>query len=241
MPTGASARLGLDAPLGTEQVLQGDDLFRAWRLALEARAAMYQLGTAAARPAAATANIGMTYHASDTGVAYISTGATWRVLGGYVGQCSFSPANFAPDGFLVCAGQPISANNQELRDWLIARGNPWGTSGGLPLAPPAQGRAPVAAGSGAGLTPRTVGQTFGEENHLITEGESWPHFHEMRAQTGIGGGIAIDAPGQAGRVSQGGADPITGPGSTEYAGGNPQARMNVTQPSVVLTMLIQAR
>lgn len=244
MPTGASARLGLDAPAtGAEQVQQGDDLFRAWRLALEARAAMYQVGFADAMPSPAAANVGMMYVTRDWGVTYISTGTAWKVLGGFTGALHWSARTLVPDGFLKCAGQQITTIYPDLRAALIADGNPWGAVGGNPLAPPTGSRSLMAAGAanaGAGLSARTVGQTLGEESHLITETESWRHFHELRQQTGIGGGIAVDAPGQAGRVSQGGADPITaGPGSTEFAGGNPQTRMNVVGPVVVANLLIQ--
>jgi hypothetical protein len=43
----------------------------------------------------------------------------------------------------------------------------------------AAGRALGVAGAGAGLTARTVGQTFGEEGHALTGSENGPHNHPV--------------------------------------------------------------
>jgi hypothetical protein len=48
--------------------------------AIESLGAMHQAGTFAARPAAAAANAGLYYLATDTGVLYLSTGSAWRQI-----------------------------------------------------------------------------------------------------------------------------------------------------------------
>jgi microcystin-dependent protein len=44
--------------------------------------------------------------------------------------------------------------------------------------PDLRGRAPIGSGSGTGLTPRTAGDSFGEETHVLTIGELAAHVHD---------------------------------------------------------------
>jgi len=43
--------------------------------------------------------------------------------------------------------------------------------------PDLRGRVPVGDGTGSGLTPRTIGDTGGEEAHSLTSAENGPHAH----------------------------------------------------------------
>lgn len=49
--------------------------------------------------------------------------------------------------------------------------------------PNSKGRVDVASGQGSSLTDRTLGQTGGEENHLLTSGEMPSHTHTQNAHT----------------------------------------------------------
>jgi len=50
--------------------------------------------------------------------------------------------------------------------------------------PDLRGRTPMAAGDGAGLTPRALGDVGGEESHLLTPSELPTHNHEFLAFSG---------------------------------------------------------
>lgn len=77
MPEPASSRLALVGPSANDPVSSGDDIIRAIITRLEAVGAGYLIGTAGARPAAAAANAGFFYLATDTGVLSESTGSAW--------------------------------------------------------------------------------------------------------------------------------------------------------------------
>jgi microcystin-dependent protein len=47
--------------------------------------------------------------------------------------------------------------------------------------PDLRGRLPVGQGNGPGLTPRVLGQTFGEENHTLVGNENAMHVHTVNA------------------------------------------------------------
>lgn len=241
MPTSPDARFGATWPLGGEPLSQGDDVIAAAGALITAKAALYGQGTAAARPAAAAGNVGMVYFATDTGVSYFSTGTKWRVLGGYVGHLSFVAADFAPDGFIKCTGQAVTTADVELRDWLIARSNPYGSSGGNPLLPPTPGRALAGAGTGQfGAATRANGALWGAETHQQTIGELAPHFHALRSDTVSGGIPTEDAStiaGVNGHVRR--AGPNSAQGDTESVGSG--TAFSMAQPSIALTLLVQAR
>lgn len=76
------------------------------------------------------------------------------------------------------------------------------------VSPDLRGRFVLGAGSGAGLTPRTVGQSGGEETHTLTLGEMPSHSHTnvfvdngypdnwgRRDTTGVNGHFIVDSHG----------------------------------------------
>ena len=76
----------------------------------------------------------------------------------------------------------------------------------------AKGRVIVGAGRGHGLSPRILGDTGGEERHLLTEREMPSHRHQV-------------SPGRASSPTTGSSlpyreHPNQGPWNTEIAGGN---------------------
>jgi microcystin-dependent protein len=79
----------------------------------------------------------------------------------------------------------------------------------------------------AALTPRTLGQTFGEETHAQTIAEMPSHIHTFDTGENTGGGIA----------PQGIASPVTKVNNTNSAGGS--APMNTMQPSGVVLKIIK--
>lgn len=94
------------------------------------------------------------------------------------------------------------------------------------------GRAIVAAGAGAGLTPRAIGDTFGAETHQLSVAEMPSHDHNHHEH-----GVDLDLE-QPVAVPQ----PVTGyafPGLTGSRGGN-QPHENI-QPSISFPVGIVAK
>lgn len=90
-----------------------------------------------------------------------------------VGEIKFIGYEGIPDGpFLACDG---SAYSRATYAALFAKiGTTWGAGDGTTTfnVPDARGRVLIGSGTGAGLTARTVGQSIGEESHLLTSSES---------------------------------------------------------------------
>ncbi len=84
--------------------------------------------------------------------------------------------NFAPRGWALCNGQLMSiAQNTALFSLL---GTSYGGDGKVTFAlPDLQGRVPIGQGSGAGLTPRVVGEEGGEPAVSLIMTEIPMHTH----------------------------------------------------------------
>tara|TARA_B100000809_G_C15095334_1_gene514773 strand:+ start:1208 stop:1723 length:516 start_codon:yes stop_codon:yes gene_type:complete len=96
----------------------------------------------------------------------------------FYGQVIMFAGNFAPRGWLFCEGQllPI-AQNQTLFSLL---GTVYGGDGRSTFGlPDLRGRVPMGAGNGPGLSPRTAGQKFGEEQHTLIDTEIPAHNHSV--------------------------------------------------------------
>lgn len=115
----------------------------------------------------------------------------------FLGEIKIVSFNFPPKGWALCAGQQLSiAQNQALFSLL---GTTYGGNGTTTFAlPDLRGRAPVHWGQGAGLPQVTLGQTGGQENHLLTSQEMPQHTHSFSASTAtatrklVAGGIFAD-------------------------------------------------
>jgi len=94
----------------------------------------------------------------------------------YIGEIRIFAGNFAPKGWALCNGQLLSiAQNTALFSIL---GVQYGGDGKTTFAlPNMQGAAPVHQGAGQGLTPRTVGQTFGSPTVTLLTTEIPAHNH----------------------------------------------------------------
>lgn len=96
----------------------------------------------------------------------------------FIGQIEAFAFDFAPRGWAVCAGQILSiAQNQAL---FALIGTTFGGNGMTTFAlPDLRGCTALGQGSGPGLTPRVLGQSFGEENHTLTVTETPAHQHSV--------------------------------------------------------------
>jgi len=109
--------------------------------------------------------------------------------------------------------------------------------------PDLQGRVPMGDGSGSGLTPRALGASFGEENHVLTVAELASHSHVDSGHAHTEGTTVPTAitigPG-APAPSAIGSPGITGTGSASLSSTGSDSAHNNMQPSLALHYFIVA-
>jgi microcystin-dependent protein len=156
----------------------------------------------------------------------------------------------APTGWLMCDGSSYSATSYPALFAVI--GYTWGGSGPNFNVPDMRGRTSIGAGTGSGLTPRTLGQTLGEETHVLVVGEMPSHNHSQNphshgpsaGSTNFVGSNASESTG-TGLIVSGSPiyitqfDPTTGQttATNNLTGGG--AAHNNMQPSGVVTKIIK--
>jgi microcystin-dependent protein len=98
-----------------------------------------------------------------------------------------------PDGALYCDGGSHATTDFPILFGKI--GYTFGGSGSNFNVPDLRGRAPIASGTGSGLTARALGDTGGEEAHLLTVDEIPSHTHGYIPAVGalINGGLEAPA------------------------------------------------
>lgn len=103
----------------------------------------------------------------------------------YIGEIRMFAGNFAPKGWAFCNGQLLSiAQNTALFSIL---GTTYGGNGQTTFGlPNLQGRVPMHWGTGAGLTPRTLGETSGSENITLLSNQMPAHTHQFAASSNQG-------------------------------------------------------
>lgn len=101
----------------------------------------------------------------------------------FLGEIRLFAGNFAPRGWALCAGQIMSiAQNTALFSLL---GTSYGGDGRITFAlPDLQGRVPIGWGSGAGLTPRVVGEAGGSSSVSLLSTEIPAHTHAANCSSG---------------------------------------------------------
>lgn len=159
----------------------------------------------------------------------------------FIGEVIMFAGNFAPRGWALCDGQllPIAQYNA----LFSLLGTTYGGDGRTTFAlPDLRGRAPIHAGSGYGLSTRTLGQKLGSEIHNLTTNELPPHSHNIVADLPTHNFVESGEelmPGNAALL--GVQNPINGTVheefNTTFSGGNGQS-FNIMQPSLVVNYII---
>lgn len=100
----------------------------------------------------------------------------------FLGEIRIVGFNFAPVGWALCQGQLMPINQNVALFSLL--GTQYGGNGvetfGLPNL---QGRFPLGAGSGAGLTPRNNGDMGGAQTYTLTVAQLPAHSHPLMASS----------------------------------------------------------
>jgi len=116
----------------------------------------------------------------------------------FIGEIRLVPFNFAPVGWALCNGAVLSiAQNTALFSLL---GTQFGGDGIRTFAlPNLQGQVPMDWGSGAGLTPRVIGESGGSPTVTLLQSEIPSHSHSLNGNaitgtTGSPAGMLVSEP-----------------------------------------------
>lgn len=92
----------------------------------------------------------------------------------------------APSGFVLCDGSVYAQVNPTFTNLFGAIGSSWNTGGegtGNFRVPDLRGRVAMGAGTGSGLSARTLAALGGEESHLLTNSQIPAHTHDYSGST----------------------------------------------------------
>lgn len=96
----------------------------------------------------------------------------------FVGEINIFPFNYPPKGYAVCAGQ-LQSISQNTALFAIL-GTTYGGNGQVTFAlPDLQGRMPVSAGQGLGLSNYMLGEDGGAETITLIQTEMPSHSHSL--------------------------------------------------------------
>lgn len=96
----------------------------------------------------------------------------------FVGEIQLFGFNFAPIGWALCDGSTLQIRQYTALYSLI--GTTYGGNGTTTFQlPNLMARAACSQGSGPGLTPRLLGQTFGDSQVALTQSNMPAHTHAM--------------------------------------------------------------
>jgi microcystin-dependent protein len=120
----------------------------------------------------------------------------------YVGQIMIIGCNFAPAGWMLCAGQLLPISEYETLFQLI--GTTYGGDGQSTFGlPDLQGRVSVHMGQGNGLSAYAIGQAAGVESVTLTTQQIPNHNHAAQAANSDG---SANVPANTVLANEGGAD-----------------------------------
>ncbi len=98
----------------------------------------------------------------------------------FIGMIVMFGGNFAPRGWALCDGTLLSISQYQALFSIL--GTTYGGDGRTTFAlPPLRGRVPMHAGSGPGLTPRSLGEKSGWENVTLNTNQIPSHTHTINA------------------------------------------------------------
>jgi microcystin-dependent protein len=158
----------------------------------------------------------------------------------YIGEIRMFAGNFAPRGWALCSGQLLSISQYTALFSIL--GTTYGGDGRVTFAlPDLRGRAPVHAGQGPGLSNRNLGQSGGEESHVLTTNEIPSHTHQLRGDSSV---ASTDMPANSSPARNAGGIPSYGntadinmsPGAIQSTGAG-QGHNNM-QPYLTVNFII---
>jgi microcystin-dependent protein len=129
-------------------------------------------------------------------VVLVPVGTTYLIVGAVSSTGAGQPAgaiqayagSTAPPGWLACDGSAVSRTTYSRL--FAAIGTTWGAGNGSTTfnVPDLRGRAPIGAGTGSGLTARTLAATGGAETVTLTTTEMPAHSHTFSSGTAASDG-----------------------------------------------------
>jgi microcystin-dependent protein len=128
----------------------------------------------------------------------------------YLGEIRMVGFNFAPNGWALCQGQIIAISQNSALFSLL--GTYYGGNGVSTFQlPNLQGRSPVGAGAGLGLSTINIGEMSGTENVTLTTSNLPQHTHAATVTGGgaVTGNIAIPASTSTAAQTEGGTPGVT--------------------------------
>ena len=102
----------------------------------------------------------------------------------FAGEIRMFAGNFAPRGWAFCDGQLLAVSQNDALFSLLGTiyGGDGRTTFGLPDM---QGRIPIHAGTGPGLSPRKRGAKAGTEKETIVVNQLPSHTHQMKGSSAV--------------------------------------------------------
>lgn len=99
----------------------------------------------------------------------------------FIGEIRLFPYSFVPQGWLLCAGQTLSIQQNQALAALL--GITYGGDGRNTFClPDLRDRAVIGPGFGPGLTERQYGMQYGEPSVTLTYAQMAPHTHPLEAE-----------------------------------------------------------
>lgn len=157
-----------------------------------------------------------------------------------VGTVAMTARTTAPSGWLLCQGQAISRVTYSALFSAIS--TTWGIGDGVNTfnIPDLRGRSPLGAGTGSGLTARTLAANVGAESVQLVASDIAPHTHgvtdpghthTVAAQSGTGGSSKIKVDSSFTSANQAGAALSNTTGITIPSAGG--TATGATKPSIM--------